>query len=78
MINAAAKLVLMSFAVFCTYGRIRLQGVTAIALATMGIGTSAFLSTIVAIWGDFRQAFVKARKTLNTYSVHDDDGYEPK
>ena len=77
VIIGAAKLVLISFAVFCTYGGIRLHGIIAVALVVLGMSTSAFLATIVTIWGEFHKASVKARKALNAFSV-DEDGYERK
>ena len=66
VIIGAAKLILILFAVFCTYGGIGLHGVIAAALAIIGISTSAFLATIVTIWGKFHNASVKARMALNT------------
>ena len=77
VIIGASKLILISFAIFCTYGGIRLHGIIAAALAIIGISTSAFLATIVTIWAEFNNASVKAKKALHTYSVHE-DGYERK
>ena len=77
VVPGASKLILISFAIFCTYGGIRLHGIIAVALATLGISTSAFLATIVTIWGEFHKASVKARKALDAYSMHD-DGCERK
>ena len=43
-----AKILLALFAVFCTIGAIRLDGITAIALSSIGISTTIFLGIMVS------------------------------
>ena len=50
LVFPGAKILLALFAVFCTVGAIRLDGITAIALSSIGISTAIFFGIMVSMY----------------------------
>ena len=59
-----AKVLLMLFAIFCTYGAIRFHGILGIALGVVGTSTTVFLGVMMNTFAEFNSRSVRVLQKL--------------
>ena len=74
MLIIGVKILLILFAVFCTYGGIRFGGMLAMCLAWIGFSTTTYLAVMLNTMGEFREkckyALAKANITEHARDGH--------
>ncbi|CAG7828314.1 unnamed protein product [Allacma fusca] len=71
VIFRGGKVLMISFAIFCTYGAIRLPGIMALTMAVIGFNCTVLLAILLDLMGNFHHKSTQILRYMNLKYIDD-------